>query len=93
VLLVLGIEVRASGLEVGRIAKGLGVDVDAVLADGKIFEFELDGELALFLLEGGGTGILTGAGLEGNDDFILRFGEGWEGEKAKSECGYCVAHR
>ena len=72
VLLVLGIEVAAGGLEVGRFAEGLGVDVDGVLADGKIFEVELDGELALFLLEGGGTGVFAGAGLEGDDDFVLR---------------------
>ena len=69
------------------------MDVDAVLADGKILEFDLDGELALLLLEGGGTGVLAGAGLEGNDDFVLRFGEGWDGEKAEGKCGERVAHK
>ena len=64
-----------------------------MLADGKIFEFELDGELALFLLERGGAGVLTGAGLEGNDDFILRFGEGRDGDKTKRECGDRIAHK
>jgi hypothetical protein len=93
VLLVLGIEVRTGGLEVGWIAEGFGVYVDAMLADGKIFEVNLDGELALFLLEGGGAGVLAGAGLEGNDDFILRFGEGWNGEKTKRKCGDRVAHK
>ena len=44
--------------------------------------------------EGGGAGVLAGAGLDGNDDFVLRFfGEGGNGEKAKSECGEAVAHR
>src|SRR4051794_9634037 len=83
VLFVLGIEVGASGLEIGRIAQGFGMDVDSVLAYRKIFEVELDGELALFLLEGGGTGVFTGAGLEGNDDFVLRSGEDWSGEQTK----------
>jgi hypothetical protein len=68
------------------------VNVDTVLADGEIFEFKLDGELALLLLEGGGTGVLPGAGLEGNDDLVLRFGEGWNGEQTKRECGERVAH-
>src|SRR5205823_13691097 len=93
VLLVLGIEVSAGGLEVGWIAEGFGVDVDGVLADGKIFEVEFDGEFALLLLEGGGAGVLTGAGLEGNDDFVLWFGEGWYGEQTKRKCGDHVAHR
>jgi hypothetical protein len=65
--------VRAGGLEVGRIAEGVGVDVDGVLADGKIFEIEFDGELALLLLEGGGAGVLPSAGLERDDEFVLRF--------------------
>src|SRR5437667_8444854 len=86
VLLVLGIEVRSGGFEVGRIAQGLGVDVDSVFADGKILEVDLDGQLALFLLEGGGAGVLTGAGLEGNDDFVLRFGKGWNSEETKRNC-------
>src|SRR6267378_2626220 len=37
VLLVLGIEVAGGSLEVGGVAEGLGVDVDSVLADRKIF--------------------------------------------------------
>ncbi len=73
VLLVVGIEVAAGGLEVGRFAERLLVDVDGVLADGKVLEVELDGEFALFLLEGGSAGVLAGAGLEGDDDFIFGF--------------------
>jgi len=73
VLLVLGIEMAGGGLEVGGVAEGFGVDVDGVLTDGEILEIYLDGELALLLLEGGGAGVLAGAGLEGNDDFIFGF--------------------
>jgi hypothetical protein len=69
------------------------VNVDAVLADGEILEFEFDGKLALFLLEGGGAGVLTGAGLEGNDDFILGFSKGWNSEETKRKCGDRVAHK
>ena len=42
VLLAVGVEVTASGLEVWSITLGLGVDVNAVLADGEVFEIQLD---------------------------------------------------
>ena len=43
-------------------------------------------------VEGGGASVLAGAGLEGNDDLVLRFGEGRNGEEAEGECGERVAH-
>jgi hypothetical protein len=93
VLLVFGIEVAASGLEIGWVAESFRVNVDSVLADGEILEVELDRELALLLLEGGGAGIFSGAGLERDDDFGLwLFGEGGDGEKAKSEGDDGLAH-
>ena len=94
VLLTFRIEVRPRGLEIGWVAEGFGVDVDSVLADGKIFEIELDGELAFVLPEGGGAGVLAGAGLEGDDEFVVRFfGEGWNGEEAKGDHGERAAHK
>jgi len=93
VLLIFGVEVAAGGLEVGGFAKRLGVDVDGVLAGGKILKIDLDDEFAFFLLEGGGAGIFAGAGLDWNDDFILGFGEGRNGKKAKSECSESITHR
>jgi hypothetical protein len=92
-LLVFGVEVAACSLEVGWFAERLGVDVDGMVADGKVFEIDFDDEFALVLLEGGGAGVLASAGLEGNDDFILGFGEDWYGEEAKSECGESITHR
>jgi hypothetical protein len=68
VLLVLGLKWPPAVLKSGARRAGLGVDVDGVLADGKVLELELDGELALALLEGGGAGVFTGAGLDGNDE-------------------------
>ena len=94
VLFVLGIEVWAGGLEVRGVAQGLGVDVDGMLADGKILEVELDDEPALCLLKGGGACVLAGAGFERNDNFIFwLFSEGWDGEQTEGECGDRVAHR
>ena len=94
VLLIFRIEVRPRGLEIGWVAEGFGVDVDGVLADGKILEIELDRELALVLPEGCGAGVLAGAGLEGDDEFVLRFfGEGRKSEEAKSDHGERAAHK
>ena len=93
VLFVLGVEVAAGGLEVRAFAERLGVDVDAVLADGKVFEIYLDDELALVLLEGGGAGVLAGAGLDGDDDFVLGFGKDGNGEEAKGKCSEGITHR
>ena len=45
VLLAVGVEVAAGALEVGRVAgRGL-VDVDSVLADGKVLQLQSDVEL------------------------------------------------
>ena len=93
VLLVLRVEVAACGLEVGGIAERLGVDMDGVFADGKVLEIDLDDEFALVLLEGGGAGVFAGAGLDGNDDFILWLGEDGDREKANRECSESVTHR
>ena len=92
VLLVLRIEVAARSFEVGGVAEGLGVDVDGVVADGQVFEVKLDGEL-FPLFEGGGTGVFAGAGLEGDDENVLRFGKCGGGEEAKSKEGEGCAHR
>jgi hypothetical protein len=93
VLLVLGIEVRTGGLEVGRIAEGFGVDVDAMLANGEVFEVELDGEFALSLREGSGAGVLAGGGLDGDDQGgIFGLGERRGGEEVKGKDGESCAH-
>ena len=94
-LFACGIEVAASGFEVGGVAEGVLVDVDGVLAEGKIFEVELDGELAVLeLAEGGGACVLAGAGFDGDDELVLRWlGEGWNGEEAEGEGDERVAHK
>ena len=93
VLLVVGVEVAAGSLEVRAVAEGLSVDVDAMLAYGEILEVELD----LYALFGGAegcrAGILAGAGLDGNNEGVLRFGEGRNNEKAKGHGDEHVAHR
>jgi hypothetical protein len=86
VLLVLRVEVAAGALEVRCVADGLGVDVDGVLAYGEVFEIELDGELVFALAEGGGAGVFSGAGFDGDDENIFGvggFGEDWGGKEAK----------
>src|SRR5271154_6830528 len=88
VLLVVRIEVAASGLEVRCVAEGFLVDVDGVLAYGEVFEAEFDGELAFFLLEGCGAGVLACAGLEGDDEGVLGFGERGDGEETEGEGGW-----
>jgi hypothetical protein len=93
VLLVFGVEVAASGLEVRAFAERFGVDVDAMLADRKVFEIYLDDELALVLLEGGGAGVLAGAGLDGDDDFVLGFGKDGNCEEAKGKSSESITHR
>ena len=93
VLLVLRIEVAARGLEVGSVAEGFGVDVDGVLAYGEILEVELDGEFVLVLCEGRSAGVVAGAGLDGDDQGVLGFGERGRGEEAKSKDGESCAHR
>ena len=60
VLLAGRVEVAARALEVGRIADRMLVDVDGVLAKGKVLEVELDGEFAVLeLAEGGGACVLA----------------------------------
>jgi hypothetical protein len=93
VLLVFGIEVAACGLEVRAFAERLGMDVNAVFAYGKILEIDLDDEFALVLLEGGGAGVFSGAGLDGNGDFIFRFGEDGNGKEAKGKCSESITHK
>jgi hypothetical protein len=93
VLFVFRIEVAACSLEVWSLAEGFGVDVDAVFADGQVFEVELDGELAFALLEGRGAGIFTGAGLERNDKSVFGLGDRRDCQKAKRECDEVIAHR
>jgi hypothetical protein len=92
-LLILRVEVAGGCLEVRGIAERFGVDVDAVFADGQILEVELDGKLVLLLLEGGGARVFSGAGLERNDERILRrFGESRDSKKAQRKCGERIAH-
>jgi hypothetical protein len=92
-LLAFRVEVACGGLEVRSIAQRFSVDMYRMFADGKIFEVEFDRELALLLPECGGSGVLSGAGLDGNDDCILR----WlsycrNGEEANCKCSEGVAH-
>src|ERR1700728_3776122 len=93
VLFGVGVEVTSGCLEVGWLAKRLGVNVDAVLARGKIFEVELDGDLAtLGGAEGGCAGVLASAGFEGGDHCSFGCGKDWNSEKTNSECER-VTHR
>jgi len=93
VLLVVGVEVGAGALEVRAVAEGLGVDVDAVFTYGEVLEVELDLNALFGGAKGGGAGVIAGAGLDGDDDGILRLGEGWNNQKAEGDGGEDVAHR
>ncbi len=94
VLLVVGVEVGASGLEVRTVAQGFGVDVNAMLANGEVLEVKFDLNALFGGAEGRGSSVVAGAGLDGHDDRILwSFGEGWNNKKAESDGGEDVAHR
>ena len=73
VLLAGGVVVAASGLEVGRVTVGAGVDVNAVLTCGKVFEVELEVDALFAGAEGGSACIFAGAGLDGDDDGASAF--------------------
>jgi len=92
-LLIVGIEVAAGGLEVGRVAERLGVDVDAMIAYGQVLEIELDANTFLRWAEGCGACVFAGAGLDGDDDGVFWLGEGWNDEKAESDGGEDAAHK
>ena len=68
VLFAGGVVVAASGLEVRRITVGAGVDVNAVLAHGKILEIELEVDALFAGSEGRGACVFAGTGLDGDDD-------------------------
>ncbi len=53
VLLAVGVEVRAGGLEIGRVALCILVDMDSVLPWGKLLEIELDLDAFGCRFEGG----------------------------------------
>jgi hypothetical protein len=83
VLLLVGVEVAAGGLEVGGFADGVLVDVDAVLAEGQVLEVEGELDALLDGLEGGGAGGLAGGGEERDLDLCgggLGAGRRCEGE-------------
>jgi hypothetical protein len=92
VLLIVGVEVAAGGLEVRRVAERFGVDVDAVLAYGQVLEIKLDVNTFLRRAEGCGARVLAGGGLNGDDNGVLWFGEGWNDEKTESDGGEYAAH-
>jgi hypothetical protein len=93
-LLGAGIEVATGGLEVRRFAEGLLVDVDGVLTHGEVLEIDLDGELVVLARgEGGGAGVFTVGGLEGNSKSAFgRFCESGNGEEADGEGGNGKTH-
>ena len=64
VVLAGGIEVATSGREVRWIALWVLVDVGGVLAGRKVLELELDFDILAGGGEGGGAGVLSGAGFE-----------------------------
>jgi hypothetical protein len=94
VLLGRWVEVASCRFEVRRFAERLLVDVNGVLAHGEVFEVDLDDELVVFAGgEGGGSGVLTVGGLEGDGDCSFGgLGKGWEGEEADGKGGCGKAH-
>jgi hypothetical protein len=79
VLLLVGVEVAAGGLEVGGFADGVLVDVDAVLAEGQVLEVEGELDALLDGLEGGGAGGLAGGGEERDLDLCGGGRGAWTG--------------
>ncbi len=79
VLLGVRIEVGAGGFEVGDVAGGYLVDVDAVRAGGEVFEVERDFELAAGLLfKADGARILVAGGHQAGGDLLVLGAEGRE---------------
>jgi hypothetical protein len=92
VLLAGGIVMAASGLEVGRVTVGTGVDVNAVLTCGKVFEVELEVDTLFAGAEGGSACIFAGAGLDGDDEGRRLFREGRNGEEGEGTGGEDSTH-
>jgi hypothetical protein len=94
VLLGVGIEVAACGLEVRRFAERLLVDMDGMLAHGKVFEVDLDGEFVVLAGgEGGGAGVFAVGGLEGDGESAFGwFRESGNGEETDGEGGNGKTH-